>query len=144
MLDNVSSMFEDKNIFLKKMRRPTYEKNMEVFRTNYAKYFDEILAYVDAAQDKQAAALEICENFATQMKEAYVKKKKISPQLSMDLNLMMIYYVFTGILLTKNPNAELIADAMKAKWNEVFGCSIDYAPYETIREGFAGKLFGLF
>lgn len=144
MLENVSVMFEEKNFFLRRMRRPLYEKNMEVFQTNYKKYFDEIIDTVKAAEDKQATAEQLGECFATQMRTAYVKKKKIPAQLAMDLNLMMIYYVFTGILLTKDANAELIADAFKKKWNEVMECSIDYANYETIREGFAGKLFGLF
>ncbi|MBQ0028029.1 MAG: hypothetical protein KBS96_05445 [Lachnospiraceae bacterium] len=144
MLDNVSVMFEDKGFYLKKMRRPLYEKNMEVFGTNYKKYFDEIIDTVAAAEDKRQMAIMLGDCFAYKMREAYVNKKKIPPQLAMDLNLMMIYYVFPGILLTKDVNAELIADAFKEKWNEIMECSIDYADYQTIRDGFSNKLFGLF
>lgn len=144
MLENVSVVFAEKDMYLKKMRRVTYENNMENFEKNYAEFFEEVFAKVASATDKQAVAEEIGESFASQMRSAFVTKKRIPTQLAMDLNLMMIYYVFPSFLRTNNPDATVVADAFKKKWNEVFECSIDYADYATIREGFSNKLFGLF
>lgn len=144
MLDNVSSMFENMYTLIKRMRKSEYERNVKSYQEKYNAFFSEMIEYMDAAEDKTNAAEEIGQIFAEEMYVNCVGKKKLSLQMSMDLNLMMIYYIFPIILLTRNDNAEILADAMRDKWNERFKSKIDYASYETIRDGFPSKMFGIF
>lgn len=144
MLDNVSSMFENMYTLIKRMRKSEYERNVKSYQEKYNAFFSEMIEYMDAAEDKTNAAEEIGQIFAEEMYVNCVGKKKLSLQVSMDLNLMMIYYIFPIILLTRNDNAEILADAMRDKWNERFKSKIDYASYETIRDGFPSKMFGIF
>lgn len=145
MLENVTVIFTDMRIMMGKLKKKTYEANMNIFNNKYGSYISEITGYVSGAQDKNKAADEVAEVFCTKVADEFMKgKKKMSASKMLDLNLFMIYYVFTAIELSKDANAKLINDTLRDKWNSVFGVKIDYTEYQEIYDSFNEKLFGLF
>lgn len=145
MLEDVKVIFSEKDQLLKKLKKPLYESNMEYFIETYGHFITEMTDIVKDAEDKETAAGEMAANFASQVKEAYSGKNgKLNMRIGMDLNFVMIYYVFPALLKTQDENATLIADALKDKWNETMGCGIGYADYDTILSGFRTKIFGMF
>jgi len=144
MLEDIRVIFSEKDKLLKKLKKSAYENNMEYYLENYGHYFDEMAEYVSNASDATAAANEITEVFANDIFEAYSKNGKMNGRIAMDLNFVMIYYIFPGILKRNEENGKIICDALKDNWNQKFGCGIDYGTYEDILSGFRTKLFGLF
>lgn len=64
----------------------------------------------------------------------------------MDINLMMIYYVFPAILLTESECAVMLADAIRDEWRGRFRDSeqLDYTTYEELSNTFKEKFLGMF
>ncbi len=62
----------------------------------------------------------------------------------MDLNFMMVYYVFPYLLKAKDRGGEETAAVLRDKWNETFASNISYTTYEDLYNGFKKKLFGFF
>ena len=147
MLDQVEVIFTNMGPMMKKIKKAEYQENMEAFRNVHGHYFTEMTSYVDAAEDKEAAAGEVAECFTQRVLEGFrrPKRKNISGTTQADLNFFMVYYVFPALLLTEHEHARLIADQICEKWAKTFKNSkISYADYETIQTGFKKKLWGLF
>lgn len=142
MLDNAVVMFQDMGTILTGLKKKTYENYMDVFREKYKDYFNEIIDYVDTSEDKMEAAKALGLCLASQVEAEFKKRRKVPTKIQMNLNLIMIYYIFPGILMTKNENAVLIADSFRDEWNKTFGCNINYTTFEEIYAGFKNRIFG--
>ena len=58
MLENIVSIYDNKQELMHHLKKKNYEKNMKEFRNSYNKYFFEMTDYVGAAENKEAAAKE--------------------------------------------------------------------------------------
>lgn len=145
MLNQVETIFDDMLVMMKKLKKDTYEKNMKTFRETYGHFFDEMIQYADASEDKEAAARETAVVFTEAVNRKFAVKGKIRPRTQADLNFFMIYYVFPAILLTAGENSDLIAKSIRDEWKTKFKDSnINYTDYDTIYGGFRNKIFGIF
>lgn len=142
MLENGYLMFQDMDAILSGLKKKTYEVNMGLYGEKYKEYFDEILDSVGAAEDKDGVAGAIIDSLCQQVREKYSKKGKISKKMLMNLNFVMIYYIFPTLLLREDENSKLIANNFRDGWNEYFGSSIDYTTYEALLDGFKNRIFG--
>ena len=145
MLDQISSIYEDMKLMMRKLKKKSYEENTKIFKKNYGHYIDEIISYVSESEDKQAAIDELTTKYCNDVMEAYKgKRKKIQVGTMIDLNLYTIYYVFPAILLTNDENATAICDGLKDKWNATFNQTMNYTTYDTLYNSFNEKIFGIF
>lgn len=145
MLNQVETIFDDMLIMMKKLKKASYEKNMKTFRETYGHFFDEMVQYADASEDKEAAAREVALVFTEAVNRKFAVKGKIRPRTQADLNFFMIYYVFPAILLTASENSDLIAKSIRDEWSGKFKDSnINYTNYDKIYGGFREKILGIF
>lgn len=146
MLENVEIIFEKKEMMMKHLKKAGYIQNMEIFRNEYGHFFDEMVSYVDLAEDKTSAAKTLADDFAGKVRDAHLNRfGRVSGKTQADLNLFMVYYVFPAIQLTENPVAKAICDAICASWVEKFpGNKIGYTTYEALIPQFKEKIFGIF
>lgn len=145
MLDHAQTMFDGMSDMMKRLKKASYAKNMEEFRARNGRTFREMTDYVDAAEDKDAAAGEIARTFAERVETAFQVKGRIKSCTQADLNFFMIFYVFPAILLTNHPEAKRIADAIRDTWRSTFKESnIDYKDYDTMYSSFNEKILGIF
>lgn len=145
MLDQVETIFDNMLIMMKKLKKASYEKNMKTFRETYGHFFEEMVRYADASEDKEAAAKEVADVFTEAVERKFAIKGKIRPRTQADLNFFMIYYVFPAVLLTESENNDLIARNIRDKWASKFKDSnINYSEYDKIYGGFREKIFGIF
>ena len=59
MLQGIEGIFQDMQIMMKKLKKATYEKNMNAFLEENRHYFDEIALYVAGAEVMEKVAGEI-------------------------------------------------------------------------------------
>lgn len=145
MLEQIATMFDNKEEMMKKLKKKSYEKNMGEFRERNARYFKEMTDYMDEKSDKEGAAQEIAEVFTEAVKEQFSVKGKIKPRTQTDINFFMIYYVFPAILLTEHEQAKLLADTICSTWGNKFKDSkIGYTDYDKMYGSFNEKIFGIF
>ncbi len=145
MLQGIEGIFQDMQIMMKKLKKATYEKNMNAFLEENRHYFDEMAFYVAGAEDKEKAAGEIAKDFADKVEQKNTVKGRINGRLQADMNFFMIYYVFPAVLMADEVNGKLTADAICREWGARFKDSkIGYADYDTIYGGFREKIFGIF
>ncbi len=140
----IYDLFRDRDMYLRKLKQTTYEENYEIFRDRYGSLItDAVNAAPDDADEGRSAMEETATDLAENILNEYGKKNKISPNTLLDLNFIMIYYIFP-YLLKSGEKGERFASVLKDKWNETLHCNISYAPYEEIYAGFKKKLLGLF
>lgn len=145
MLNKIESIYENRKEMMKKLKKASYKKNMELFTENYGHYIVEMTDYIDHAKNREQAAGEIAEVFTDAVKTAFSKKGKINSGVQADLNMFTIYYVFPAILLTEHPDANRIADAICASWAKKFkNSNISYTTYDKLYETFHEKILGIF
>lgn len=144
MLDKITLIFDDYEVKMKRLKKAAYKQNMEAFCEEQRDIISEMLTLVGQAEDKDAKAIEIGQDFSKKIFDIFAKRGRVSGTKKSDLSLFMIYYVFPTILLTRNPNAELLCDKMRDTWNEQFKVNINYADFDTLCAGFRDKMFGLF
>lgn len=144
MLHHAEMMFDDMKYMIHNLRKPSYKRNMEVFREKNGHYFQEMVQYTKQGMDKKAAAKEIADCITDAVKDRFSKRGKINSRTQTDLNLFMIYYVFPAILLTESEDATLIADTMRDTWAAKFkNSNIQYADYDRIYGAFQERIFGI-
>lgn len=145
MLEKVESVFDNKEMMMKHLKKAGYAKNMEYFRNENGHYFDEMIDYVSGAEDKSQALKEIADDFTSKIRLAFTNKYgKIWGKTQADLNLFMVYYVFPAILLTENDIAEEICNALCEAWAVKFpGNKIGYTTYDKLLPKFREKIFGI-
>lgn len=147
MLDHVEILFENMKPMMKKLKKASYQKNMEEFLAQHGHYFREMTMVMDQAEDKADAAEQIAKTFSEQVEKAYTspKKGRIDGVVQMDLNFFMIYYVFPAILMTEHKDAKTIADHLRDEWGRRFKDSkIEYTDYDSLYGAFREKIFGIF
>lgn len=144
MLNQVETMFDNMLSMMKKLKKASYEKNMNAFRESYGHFFEEMIQYVEKNQDREAAAKEIAVVFTDAVEKRFSVKGKIRPRTQADLNFFMIYYVFPAVLLTESETNDLIAGSIRDEWAAKFKDSnIRYTDYDKIYSGFREKIFGI-
>ena len=146
-IDRLLGLFEDRDVYLKRLNKKTYESNMQEFRSMYGPEIDGVLQFVSGSEDIKSAAESVAEDFSRKAFDKYQKRGKIGGTLMMDINFMMVYYVFPYLIGQKGEDtqaAAVTAEVLKDKWNEILGCNISYASYEDLYAGFRKKLFGFF
>lgn len=145
MIDHAETLFDGMKDMMKKLKKSTYQKNMEIFREKNGPLFQEMIEYTGQSEDKEASAQEIADCITDAVKNRFSKKGKIYSHTQVDLNLFMIYYVFPAILLTESEDATLIADHIRDTWAAKFKDSnIQYGDYDRIYGAFREKIFGFF
>lgn len=170
MLEQAGSMFDDMAGMLSHIKKKVYKERMEYFREKNAQLLTDMVSFVETAENRhdieeqeeaenrhdieereeaenrQEAAAQVAEAFADAVEARFAKRGKISGRSQMDLNLMMIYYVFPAILLTKSECAVTLADAVRDEWRGRFRDSeqLGYATYEEISASFKEKFLGIF
>ena len=137
-MDNIIDFFEDRYVFLRKLKQQTYEENTRAFEEKFGSILDDMLTRSADEADK------ISREFASGVFEHFAKKGKIKGDVLMDLNFCMVYYVFPYLLKNKDKGGEEFAAVLKDKWNETMGSNISYTTYEDLYSGFKKKLFGFF
>lgn len=145
MLESAATLFENRKIMLKRLKKKSYEKYMKEFRGQYDMTFLEMTTYMDSQEDKEKAAKDIADAFIQSVKNGFEKRGKISSVTQFDLNLFMIYYVFPAITMTYHEEAKRINDVLCASWGEQLkGAKIGYSDYDTLYNSFNEKILGIF
>lgn len=146
MFQGIITIFDNKDKMLSHLKKKSYEANMAEFQNMHGHYFEEMVQYVEDAENKEDAAQEIGECLAKEVGNAYKNKKgKISPRVQSDLNFFMIYYVFPAILLTEHTDANMVADGICEVSKKSFEDSnIGYTDYDSLYNSFREKIFGIF
>lgn len=145
-MEHMELMYEDMERMLKKLKKPSFEKNSAEFVERHGHYFKEMTEYVAQAEDKEQAAAEIGRQLTADVRKAFSNKRgKINSGDQANLNLFTIFYVFPTLLRTEHPDARLIADAICSAWAKEFkGNNIQYTDYDTLYQTFRNKIFGIF
>ncbi|MBP9997463.1 MAG: hypothetical protein KBT19_09410 [Lachnospiraceae bacterium] len=136
-------LFDDADVLVKRLKKAIYEQNMEVFKERFAAEIDVFANCVEDEADTSALDT-LADSFVNEVKDKFAKNGKIGKTKMLDLNFMMIYYIFPAIMMAQPTHSALICDTIRDKWNDGFGTKIDYASYDTIIEGFKGKFLGIF
>ena len=145
MLDSIETIFDNMAGMMKKLKKASYHKNMEVFQERNGHFFQEMIQYTEQSTDKESAAEKIAEHFTDAVWDRFSKNGKIRSVTQVDLNLFVIYYVFPSILMTGSDDATLIADHIRDVWSVKFkNSNIQYADYDKIYDSFSEKIFGWF
>lgn len=144
-MEHMEMMYEDMERMLKKLKKPSFEKNSQEFTERHGHFFAEMTQDVNQAEDKIAAAKEIGKQLTADVRRAYSNKKgKINSGDQANLNLFTIFYVFPTLLRTGNEDARLIADEICSAWAKEFkGNNIQYTDYDTLYQSFRNKIFGI-
>ena len=113
MPENIELIFTDLELMLRKLKKPSYEANMNRFRSEQGHFIDEMIRYVNDSDAPEKAVSEIGEMFADGMYSAFSVNGKMKGRKQADLNFFMIYYVFPAILLTNDGIAESLCDSIR-------------------------------
>lgn len=143
---NLAGMYENMNAMMKKLKKPTYEKNYQQFREKNGTLIGQIAAYVEQSDDKKKAGCEIGRQLVQEVRETFASPKgKMNSGVQADLNLFTIFYIFPALLMEEGGDGRLIADCICKEWAKEFkGNNISYTDYDTLYESFRNKIFGLF
>lgn len=146
MLRGIETIFDDKEQMMKHLKKKSYEENTKLFVEKYGHYFQEMVEYVGASENKEAAGKEIGECLVQAVKKKFTGKKgKIDSRAQVDLNFFMIYYVFPSILSMDNEDTKAVADGICTVWGNSFVESkIQYTDYDTLYSSFREKILGIF
>lgn len=143
MLEQTEQLFADMVPMLKHLKKATYAKNMEEFRSKFDPFFQEMTRQVQDAPDPAQAARDLGGLFVEKVWNAHQKHGRVNGRTQSDLDFFMIYYVFPAILCTEHEQAKAVADGICAAWPGRFkGSNISYASYEEIYNGFRTKILG--
>ncbi|MBD5490645.1 MAG: hypothetical protein HDR16_00530 [Lachnospiraceae bacterium] len=146
MLEQAGMMFDNMEAMLYRIKKKVYKERMEQFREKNQETLAEMTGLVEQATDREAAAAQAAAALADAVEHRFAKRGKIRGRSQMDINLMMIYYVFPAILLTQSECAVLLADAIRDEWRRRFrdSAQLQYATYEELSSTFQEKFLGLF
>lgn len=146
MLEQAGSMFDDMEGMLNRIKKKVYGERMNFFRKKNAQLLSEMTGFVEQAEKRDEAAMQVAKAFADAVEARFAKRGKISGRSQMDINLFMIYFVFPAILLTESDCAVSLADAIRDEWRGRFrdSAQLDYTTYEEISGTFKEKFLGLF
>ncbi len=143
-MKDLAELFDEREGYLRKLKKESYEINTQRFDTDYGPALRALLESAGASGDTAGSYVSEALDFSRKIYDKYEKKGKINSILLMDLNFMMVYYVFPYLLKNKDKGGEEFAAVLKDKWNETMGSNISYTTYEDLYSGFKKKLFGFF
>lgn len=146
MLAQAEMMFDNMEEMLYRIKKKVYKERMERFRGKNQEILAKMTDLVEQAEDRESAAAQVAEALADVVEQRFAKRGKISGRSQMDINLMMIYYVFPSILLTQSECAALLADAIRDEWRRRFRDSahLQYTTFEELCSNFQEKFLGIF
>ena len=145
MLENIEVIFTDLELMLRKLKKSSYEQNMNRFRQEQGHFIDEMIGYVKSSEDMGEASKTVGEAFAEGVFNAFSDKGRIKGRKQADMNFFMIYYVFPAIQLTNEECAKPLCDGIVNAWNAKFrDTNISYTDYDTLYGSFRNKIFGIF
>lgn len=144
MIANIELIFDNYSEMLKKLKKKTYEANMELFKEEHGACIEEMLSVVRDSDDAAAASREIGSEIVNAAISAFGKNGKIRATRQVDANFFMIYYVFTTIQLTEDENAKVLCDGILEVWNNTFKkTKMGYTDYETLYNSFKKTFLGI-
>lgn len=144
-IDNgIIEIFEERDRYLKRLNQSTYEENYRHFRDRYGHMLNEALEALKDDEDISKAMDETAVSLSELVWERYSKNGRMKNAVSMDINFVMIYYIFPYLLEQTQCGGPEFAERLRLKWNEIHKCNISYAPYDEIYRGFKKRLFGYF
>ena len=146
MLEQAGMMFDNMEVMLYRIKKKVYKERMEQFREKNQETLAEMTGLVEQGTDREAAAAQVAGALADAVEHRFAKRGKISGRSQMDINLMMIYYVFPAILLTQSECAVLLADTIRDEWRRRFrdSAQIQYTTFEELCSNFQEKFLGVF
>ncbi len=145
MPENIELIFTDLELMLRKLKKPSYEANMNRFRNEQGHFIDDMIRYVNNSEKPEETVCEVGRMFADRVYSAFSVNGKMKGRKQADLNFFMIYYVFPAILLTNDDCAENLCDGIRDAWNSRFpATNINYTTYEKLYGAFRNKIFGIF
>lgn len=146
MLEQAGMMFDNMEMMLYRIKKKVYQERMEQFREKNRETLAEMTGLVEQGTDRKEAAAQVAKALADVVEHRFAKRGKISGSSQMDINLMMIYYVFPAILLTQSECAALLADAIREEWRRRFrdSAQMEYTTFEELSSNFQEKFLGLF
>ena len=166
MLEQAGAMFDDMAGMLSRIKKKIYGERMAYFRQKNEPILTEMVRFVEqagvqkeaevqkevevqkeeVAQKQREAAAQVAKALADAVEARFAKRGKINGRTRMDINLMMIYYVFPAILLTESECAVPLADAIRDEWRGRFRDSeqLRYTTYEELSNTFQEKILGMF
>lgn len=169
MLEQAGAMFDDMAGMLSRIKKKIYGERMAYFRQKNEPILTEMVCFVEQAgvqkeaevqkevevhkeeaqeqaQKQREAAAQVAKALADAVEARFAKRGKINGRTRMDINLMMIYYVFPAILLTESECAVPLADAIRDEWRGRFRDSeqLRYTTYEELSNTFQEKILGMF
>lgn len=160
MLEQAGAMFDDMAGMLSRIKKKIYGERMTYFRQKNEQTLTEMICFVEQAEvpneaevqkedevhKEEEAAAQVAKALADAVEARFAKRGKINGRTQMDINLMMIYYVFPAILLTESACAVPLADAIRDEWRGRFRDSeqIGYTTYEELSNTFQEKILGMF
>ncbi len=145
MFEQAAGMFDDMERMLDHIKRKVYRERMELFQKKNAQLLSEMTGFVEQAKDRDEAAAQAAKALADAVEARFARHRRISGRTQMDINLMMIYFVFPAILLTGSECAVPLADALRDEWRGRFrdSAQLDYITYEKLVTTFKEELFGI-
>ena len=146
MLQGIETIFDDKEVMLKHLKKKSFEENTKNFLAKNSHFFEEMAEYTAQAEDKTAASEAIGQCIVDAVKMRFANGRgKIDSRTQTDLNFFMIYYVFTNILRMCGDDGKCIADGVCNAWNKgLKSGEIHYTDYDTLYNSFREKIFGIF
>jgi len=139
-MQDISVIFENQYIMMRKLNKALYEQRMNQFRDDYGSLINDLLSEVKESED---APTRVGSTAVDQIFASYEKRGKIKKTLQMELELFMIYFLFPAILLTQDSHATVLCDCIRDSWNTKFSKNINYTDYQTMYDGFVTKIFGV-
>ena len=131
---NVEKIFEDAAYLSKVHTKKEYEKQMDMFNTDRYEFLNQLIKAEDLATES--------EEFCSDVTNVFKKFGKVRGSDLMNLNYFMIYYVFPSIIMNEE-DGNRICDIIRDTWNNHFKSNISYTDYETLKDGFQTKIFGI-
>ena len=145
MLDHIEQIFTALEQMLRKLKKNSYEANMERFRNEQGHFIDEMIGCVKGAESRLEASRDVGVAFADGVFDAFSVNGKMKGRKQADLNFFMIYYVFPAILLTNEGCADSLCSGIRNAWNAKFkDTCISYTTYDKLYSSFRNKIFGIF
>lgn len=143
---NLAGMYENMNAMMKKLKKPTYEKNYQEFRERNGQVIRQIVSFVEQSDDKEAAGHAVGRQLVQDVRAEFASPRgKMNSGIQADLNLFTIFYIFPAILMEGDEDVRLIAECICGEWAKEFkGNNISFTDYDTLYESFRNKIFGLF
>ena len=91
MLENIELIFTDLEQMLRKLKKASYEANMDKFLREQGHFIDEMIDRVKASENTEEAAAETGRAFADGIFDAVSVNGKIRGRKQADMNFFMIY-----------------------------------------------------